>query len=224
MRRIANRLVWGFALLLVGVGFLLNALGIASVHNLLAHWWPVIFLIIGLGDLLTGNLFNGAFWCIIGLVVMLFTSGTVNYTGNLWSIIWPLAVALIGLRLILHPIIYRKAKPDDRGFVDSSAVFGGNEKKVESKDFRGSTINAVFGGAKLDLRDAEVAAEGAVIDLSVVFGGVEILVPQRTPIRTHVTTIVGGLTDYRQAGDIDHSLPAIIIRGEIIFGGVEIKE
>lgn len=177
MRRVANRWIWGTALLLIGVGFFLNALGIPGVRDLVVQWWPLVFVVIGLGDLLTGNPFNGVFWCLLGVVVSLFTSGTVSYSGNLWSILWPLALALIGLRLLLRPLLGKRARLENRHFADSSAVFGGTEKRVDSQEFKGSTVNAIFGGATLDLRDARIAEEGAVIDVSVVFGGVEIVVP-----------------------------------------------
>lgn len=223
MRRFGMGWVWGAALILLGLGLLSNALGIDSLHNFIVHWWPALLVFIGLGEIVTGGIFNGISWIIVGVVIGLFTTNSVNYNGDIWSVIWPVVIILIGLRLFLRPIFRMKVSKDYSDVSSSSAVFGGATKKITSKDFRSSSVNAVFGGAKLDLRNATVSKEGAMIDISVIFGGAEIIVPKGTPVKLEATAIFGGQEDKRDASDIKESMPAITIRGEVIFGGIEIK-
>jgi len=217
------RWVWGTVLILLGLGLLSNTLGIEGMHNFIVRWWPIIFIVFGLGELIVGEFLNGFFWLIVGVIIGLFTTGTVDYTGNLWSIIWSIVVILIGLRLILRPMMKVRSSDEKEKFVGTSAVFGGTTKKVSAKEFTGSNLTAVFGGAKLDLRNAMVAKEGAIIDVSAVFGGVEIIVPEKTPVRMNAVAIFGGQEDKRDTSKIDESLPIITISGEVIFGGIEVK-
>jgi hypothetical protein len=210
----------------------------ASMHGLFEQWWPVLFIVIALGDLLVGNYLNGACWLLFGILVGLFTTGTVRYNGNIWSIIWPVAIALIGLRVIFRPLIgkgrgrwagwgelcdWNRHGGHHRGW-GPSAVFGDFTQKTDSQDYRGSAISTVFGDAKLDLRDATIAKEGAVIDISTVFGDVTLLVPKKTPVKTNVTAIFGEQADRRETRDIDETLPAITLRGEAIFGAIKIGD
>ncbi len=48
--------------------------------------------------------------------------------------------------------------------------------------------------------------------------------PKGTPVKSEIAPVLGGLSDKRPSGAIDQSLPAITIRGEVVFGGVEIND
>ncbi len=223
MKKMGRRWIWGLVLILLGLSLLSNTLGLSGLHNLIIHWWPVIFVIFGLGELIEGETWNGFFWILIGVVVGLFTTNYVHYSGDIWQIIWSLVIILIGLRIIFRPAFRPKMTEEKSRFVGATAVFGGSTKKVSSKEFEGSSVNAVFGGAKLDLRDATISKEGAIVDVSAIFGGIEILVPANYPVRMNAVAIFGGQDDKRDLSKVDESLPKIIIRGEVIFGGIEIK-
>ena len=41
--------------------------------------------------------------------------------------------------------------------LNENAIFGGVEKRVNSKEFRGGQLQSLFGGIELDLRDADIA-------------------------------------------------------------------
>ncbi|MBU6389357.1 hypothetical protein KGQ71_02470 [Patescibacteria group bacterium] len=230
MRRAVRRATWGLALILLGLGFLLNSLGVTGAHDFLVHWWPLLLVLIGLGEFLSGEIIGGAFWVVIGIVVTLFTDNLVDYTGNVWGIIWPLLVIFIGLRFMLRPAYRRRRwerwSEQDRvsWAAGSSAIFGGAGKKVSSKDFKGTSVSALFGGVKLDLREAKISEEGAVIDVSALFGGVEILVPAKYPVRMDTMALFGGHEDKRDVSKIDENLPTIVVQGEVIFGGIDIKD
>ena len=52
-----------------------------------------------------------------------------------------------------------------------TAAFGGIRERVTSRDFSGGQVTAIFGGAEIDLRDAELAASGARLEVTAAFGG-----------------------------------------------------
>lgn len=224
MKRMRMGWVWGLVLILLGIMFLAKSMGATGVHDLIVSWWPVILIILGLNELVSRNYFNAAFWLIIGVIIGLFTTGIIKFHGNIWQIIWPAILILIGLRFIFRPSYKMHVTEEREAYFESSAVFGGSHKKISTKGFKGTAVKAFFGGVKLDLREAQIDKDGAVIDISAVFGGVEILVPKKTRVKTDIVAIFGGHDDKRAAGDINEKLPAITIRGEAIFGGVEIKD
>jgi len=224
MRKTGMSWVWGIAFIFIGIGLLLNSLDVSWSHNFLGSYWPIVLIIIGVGEIAAYSFYNGVFWLIAGIIIGLFTTKIVDYSGNIWEIIWPVIIILLGLRFIFRPAFRAKISNEEDGFVGATAVFGGSTKKIGSKNFKGSSVNAIFGGAKLDLRDATIAREGAVIDVSAIFGGVEILVSKKTPVRMNAIAIFGGHEDKRNVSDLDENLPAITINGEVIFGGIEIKD
>jgi predicted membrane protein len=57
------------------------------------------------------------------------------------------------------------------------SIFGGSNRKV-SGDFKGADLVAVFGGGGLDLRNATMSADEAVVSVNAIFGGFEIRVPE----------------------------------------------
>jgi len=119
----------------------------------------------------------------------------------------------------------------------------GNAESPEAKDFprRGQSISifagdvvqgrfkapeyfdtiSIFGGSKLDFREATIPPTGMTIDVAAVFGGVEILLPSDVEVETRVIAIFGGCN--RPRYNSEHR-KKVLIRGAAIFGGVEIKQ
>ena len=211
-------------MILLGVVLLLNSMNISSAHDILSHWWPVFLILVGLGKVLNKDYYDGVCWMIVGAVVSVFTAGFVSYNGNIWQIIWPLILIMIGLNLLFRSIFLSYRKDSDQKYNSSTAIFSGSMKKISSKDFKGTTVSAVFGGAKLDLSDAVISKEGATVDVSAIFGGVEIIVPKNHPVKFDVVAIFGGHDDKRNLSKTDSNLPTINIIGEAIFGGIELKD
>ena len=108
--------------------------------------------------------------------------------------------------------------------VRSTAVFGGPKIVSTARSFRGGWLTAIFGGITLDLRGAQPAPEGASINATVAFGGIDILVPTGWRISLRTTPIFGGVED-----KTDHSVtppedaPVLHVDAVCLFGGVDIK-
>lgn len=103
------------------------------------------------------------------------------------------------------------------------AIFSGVNRKMMTKHFQGGKITAAFGGIDLDLTSADF--NGVVtIQVDIIFGGVKMIIPPHWDIRTEVTNIAAGLEDKRffREGGVDPN-KVVILKGTILFGGLEIK-
>jgi predicted membrane protein len=108
---------------------------------------------------------------------------------------------------------------------DSVYVFGGGERQINTKDFKGGSLFAIFGGYKVDFRHADMEGDQAVLDASAVFGGGEIIVPESWLVSMHGAGIFGGYEDKTRHFQPDASKPTktLIIKGVAVFGGIEVK-
>lgn len=106
--------------------------------------------------------------------------------------------------------------------LDITSIFGGINKKVLSKQFQGGDVVCVFGGAEINLSNADFRSP-ITIDLVNIFGGTKIIVPANWEIRSEVTTIFGGIDDKRQQAPNTVAEKTIILQGTLLFGGVEIS-
>ena len=121
--------------------------------------------------------------------------------------------------------------------VNTFAVMGGDERRVEGDPFRGGSVTAVFGGSRLDLTHATIGAgETAVIDVFTVMGGTEIHVPAEWSVEFRTTAVAGGVNDQRPrraaadpatsapaASDGPDAPPRLIVQGSVFLGGVTVK-
>ena len=140
---------------------------------------------------------------------------------------WPVVIIGIGLYMVLRPKQNRwergfstESTADD--FIDSAVVFGGAKKKVISKNFQGGKIENIFGGTDLDLMQADFKGN-IVLDFSVAFGGVKLVVPPQWNIKNEVTAILGGIDDKRPSVQGDDPTKLLILKGTIMFGGLDIR-
>jgi hypothetical protein len=111
------------------------------------------------------------------------------------------------------------ANPD----VSAWVVFSGTKRRIDSQDFKGGDIVAVFGGVNIDLRNAAIAGDRAVIDLNVMFGGVDIRVPETWNVVMKGMPLFGGFEDktIHPKPDPNVKTPELVITGAAIFGGVK---
>ena len=71
-------------------------------------------------------------------------------------------------------------------------------------------MTAVFGGANIDLTDATISAEGALIEITTIFGGVELRVPDNVVVEIKGVPIFGGWEDKtRRTAHDEEYLPVI---------------
>jgi hypothetical protein len=79
----------------------------------------------------------------------------------------------------------------------------------------------------LDLTRAQIAASDgavptAVLELLVMWGGVELRIPDGWVVDVRVSPILGGIED-RTRPSADPRAPRLVLQGNVIMGGVEVK-
>ena len=90
-------------------------------------------------------------------------------------------------------------------------------------DFTGVAGNVgATDAVKLDLTGARPVPGGAVLDVLVCWGGVDIKVPDTWGVQNQATVMLGGVEDRSKVPPAD-ARDMLIIRGLVIMGGIEIK-
>ena len=105
-----------------------------------------------------------------------------------------------------------------------AAVFGGVDRHISETDFHGAQCTAVFGGCKIDLRDAQIEGREAVLDTYAIFGGVEVRVPDDWEVVNHNLALFGGVNDQRRRSTNGPYAKTLILNGATIFGGLTVKD
>jgi predicted membrane protein len=239
--------VFGGLLVAWGVLALLDSLGLVELRNVLRTFWPVLILAWGLSTMVFSH--HGRRWLGVFAVVL----GTVFLGNQLmwWtvrlSMLWPLVLIAVGFRVMLRRGGWRRAPrmrhpegdtpstdtttrlnntEDDRTHQGATlrelAVFGGIERRIASQTFRGGDATAIFGGVQLDLRDCRMAGHEAAIDVLAVLGGVSLTIPRDWMVDSQISAFLGGVDD-RSSPPVEGSSMRLVLTGQTIFGGIEIK-
>ena len=109
--------------------------------------------------------------------------------------------------------------------VRAEVIFSGTKRRIDSQEFEGGKLTAVFGGVELDLRDADTKLDEMVLHVDAIFGGIEIRIPETWEVDPQITSILGGYDDKTVAPQLngDQPPPVLIVRGSAVFGGVNLK-
>lgn len=223
-------LIPGAIILSIGLVFLLNNLGLIN-GNRFWQFWPLLVIFAG-----TIKLFDptrrawGGMIIAIGVLLQLNQLGFGHFS---FSEMWPLLLIGAGGFAMWSAMQARKItqdlssqSPDPLNTLNEQAIFGGVEKRVNSKAFRGGQLQSLFGGIEIDLRDAEMAEDQAVLFANAVFGGIELRVPETWYVATRGQGIFGGYSDstrYVPSVNPDKPKKTLVVMGTAIFGGVEIR-
>lgn len=237
MRSFANirftpHMIFGFAVILVGLLLLLDNLYLLEAEDFL-RFWPILLIIIGLPRALQpagspGRLFGFALVFIGALLVI---DKLHIFEFRFWDF-WPILLVLLGIALLrrqsqsLSASSDRSANEKEGSSADSTfnatAIIGGQTIQNSSKDFRGGTATAIMGECKIDLRSASIKQSEAVLDVFAFWGGIEILVPDSWSVFVQGYPILGGIED-KSVPPKKSAEKRLIIKGYAIMGGVEIK-
>lgn len=140
-----------------------------------------------------------------------------------------LRLAALGMLAALGGALCARSRMRSRGGPDDDTValvgiFEGFEVASRATSFGGGSVLAWFGGGTLDLREATLAPDGAHLDVRALFGGVQVVVPDRWLVETNVMAVFGGVDDDRTHDTGQASgRPTITIDGWAAFGGVSIS-
>jgi predicted membrane protein len=118
-----------------------------------------------------------------------------------------------------------KEKYSNIGDFSKTSIFGNGQYIVIDTEFTGGTLNSVFGGIELDLRKAYLPEGDTFLNIEAVFGGVLIYIPDNWQLDVKLESVLGGVDDrhrFKVTDALDKSRK-LIIKGSVVFGGVEIR-
>jgi predicted membrane protein len=104
-----------------------------------------------------------------------------------------------------------------------TSIFGNGNYIVIDTEFKGGTLQAIFGGIELDLRRAYLAEGETILTIEAIFGGISLFVPDKWQIEVNVESVLGGTDDNRRISDAVDVNRKLIIKGSAVFGGIEIR-
>lgn len=226
-----NRIAAGCVFIAVGILFLGHNTGLISDALLrILVSWQMLLIVLGILSFLKRNVSSGITLVAIGGFFLI--PRVIDLGDNWMQEYWPafLIIGGVGLLFTLFKPGGRSSNYNNNagftaedGRIILESNFSGIKHIVHEPAFKGAKLNASFGSLALDLRRTHLEAEETYIELHNSFGGIELFVPSSWNIIIEVNTSFGGIDDKRfrpQETDYAHKL---IIRGNISFGGVEIK-
>lgn len=108
------------------------------------------------------------------------------------------------------------------GFAEYWSTFGDQEVDYTDKTFSGCRVDAVFGGAEVDLRKAEIT-DKAILRTNSVFGGVVVYAPEGVKIEIASSSFFGKVSDKRKNVDHKKAKTTLFIDANCVFGSLEIR-
>jgi predicted membrane protein len=102
------------------------------------------------------------------------------------------------------------------------ALLGGVERRNTSQTFQSGEVTAVLGGVQIDLRDCRLTDPEAHVEVFACMGGISLRIPSDWAVESRVSAILGGFDD-RSTPPVDGSAKRLVISGQAVMGGIEIK-
>ena len=222
VKRARGPLIVGVVFIVIGTFLLLEQLGLVP-RGFTLHFWPTIFIVIGLVKIAyAGGRAAGMAFIAAGVLVQLNEMNVIHV--RLWDL-WPLVIIIAGAAMLWYALNGSKPALSAIPQFDVFYIFGGGERQVGTQNFQGARLMAVFGGYKVDMRRADLDGAQAVIEASAVFGGGEILVPESWLVVLEGMGIFGAYEDKTRHIQTDAAQPVktLVVRGAAVFGGIEVK-
>ncbi|MEQ1624769.1 MAG: DUF5668 domain-containing protein [Sediminibacterium sp.] len=231
-------------LILIGIGVILF---MRKMNFQFPDWlftWPMILILVGFYSGVKNNFRNNT-WIIISSIGVFFLLDRYMLDIRIARFIWPIIIIAAGILFILRPTGTRRNKwestndnlpetkfqaygsssgSDNNDFLNVQSVFSGVQRSVLSKNFQGGRISCVFGGAEIDLTQADI--NGKVnLKLEAVFGGIKLIVPAHWQVINEIDGVFHGVDDKRRApaGAYNDVSKTLVLKGSAVFGGIEIK-
>ncbi len=227
-----RKLIIGIILMVMGGLLLFDTFEITNLPiRYYIFSWKTLLIAIGVIILATKEKATAGY-VLIGLGIVFWLPSLVNYSISLGQVFLPAILIGVGVLIITKRSNSHRNKtassfpggnPSD--YIDDVSVLGGGTKIIQSKNFKGGDITAIFGGSEFSFKEAELSPDGCTIDVFTMFGGSKLIIPDNWVVKSDMFSIFGGFNDKRTIKpDIDSEPKSILyLKGAVIFGGMEIK-
>jgi predicted membrane protein len=229
-----GRIIAGSAIVIVGIGLLLDEFGHFEFGQVVSTWWPLIIVLAGVVRLIQ----SPSKW--VGSVVLIVWGSLVQLNifdylpGGFWGAFWPVALIIAGLSILFNAkkkagrnanqvIGAEHRGSSDENVLHRSVTFGEDTIYSRATAFRGGTLSVTLGEMTVDLRSA-TASGSMALDVSVSLGQLNLRVPQHWRVE-----VIGSPT----LGEIKNSAlhvppsdgtvaPVLSVRASATLGAIEI--
>lgn len=244
----SGKITLAFILIAVGVILLgVNTGWIPAEYKRIFISWQMLLIVLGAVKFVKRHYFAGAILLIVGGFFITPLINKVNpdffsfIPADFVQLYWPVFLIILGAFLFLRWLFPnsamfgtcygRRSRRDmfhhhsttTGGTVHIDNLFGGSEQIVLDPEFKGGEINSVFGGTKLDLRRTNLPEGTTTLEVNLVFGGAEIMIPPHWNVQLKIDTVLGGFEDKRYGSESIDTSRKLLIKGSCVFGGGELK-
>lgn len=236
MKHKMKPIFWGLLLICAAAAIILSQMGYLGEVGV----WTILLTVL-LVPALVYNIIHLDFFGIFlpaAILLTLYKEQIGLQDVNSWYI-W-LAAGLLGagLSLIFPRRKRSKAQTDNwaifggdgnnRGTSESadslffSEIFAGSNKYIRSPNLKRVRARTIFGGMNLYFENAVLDPNGAVLDITCLFGGMELYLPRDWEITNHATMIFSGINERTPGVHGVVGAPKLTLTGYSMFGGVTI--
>ena len=242
----------GLILVSLGGGLLAREFGLLPPNVRFVDFWPLLPVFIGIASLFhrrnaSGVLISLAFIVFGGVML----AGNLGFIAFPAARLWPGLLVLLGIAFLVRgrrgPLHHgppwdpsgrgRPGRPPGEGWTGPThqslstsedrlakqITFSGAEYKIESQAWKGGELGVTGGGVELDLRNAALHPDGALLDVRVLMGGVDIRVPDTWQVVSDMTPLFGGADDMTRSAQGAAGAPRLRVTGTVTLGGVTIR-
>lgn len=232
----------GFALLARNLGWVT-----AEVFDVVVSWYSLL-IVLGIYSMIRRHYIGGLLLLLVGSYCL--TSNVLGLSEYSQAVIWPFALIAAGILFFVKPDKRRRRRQrhwqqrrmwtqseeagqhngaeqqckTDNGFLCSNVTCGGVRHVILDELFTGATVCASFGGTIIDLRHTHIAVGNTYIDLDCSFSGVELYVPSDWKVVFQCNAFFGGCEDKRWKVAKMNEECVLVIRGNLSFGGLTVKD
>nr|PZN34547.1 MAG: hypothetical protein DIU67_04805 [Actinomycetota bacterium] len=140
-----------------------------------------------------------------------------RFLSRLFGFLFLSALAAAGVAKFL---LESRAEPETEE-LDMVTVFEAKRLASVADPFYGGRVMTMFGGTLLDLRQVTPAPTGVHLDLALLCGGLQIIVPAGWRVRCETDFYAGALND-QTITDADPDATTLHLTGFAIAGGVQV--
>lgn len=226
-------IVWGVAIIALGLLFGLNALGLFTFNIFFDGWWTLFIIVPSFISLITEKDKLASLGFLAAGIILLLAAQDVFSYDVAWKVILAVFLVVAGLTIIIKTTFHNKndeevakkvkaAEKDGKTMDSQMAIFSGSDRVYKDETFQGSNLVAIFGGAKLNLKNAKFKKD-TVIKAFTLFGGIDIIVPDNVKVKLKSGFIFGGFSDDRKNAT-EKGEYTIYIDAAGGFGGITITD
>jgi lia operon protein LiaF len=127
---------------------------------------------------------GGLILIVLGIILLL-----ENFDVDVWEYIWPLAIILVGV----YVIVRSSRKSDSRSDLSEFRVLGDSRHPGYTGEVDGTDISHVIGDVELNLTGAQLKPGINKMHVSMFIGDIKIMVPENIPVSASCSALFGDI-------------------------------